>query len=199
MSPRATLPHDTPVESCAVHFAGTTITALFEIDSVEHERRVAAGVSPVFDRALLETFAELPHLEHVAWTDIDPVKRTLLDTAPTGTLASTATTVARLWRPALRLHAVTRTVRRWRRDLQAVSMFAPDAPRYLVVDRRPDADHAMVSDANWLGVGIMLRDGDVVLPAEQLPVVRTPRHWRLLESVYDAWLGSAKFTSIPRS
>lgn len=137
MSLHANLCRDTPIHLCRVHFAGTAVTALFETDAAEHERRVAVGAGPVLDRSLLETLAELPHLEHVSWADIDPMKHALLDTAPPGTLRTSALTVARLWRPALRLHAVTRTVRRWRQDLQAVSRFAPDAPRYLVVGERP--------------------------------------------------------------
>jgi hypothetical protein len=195
MSQHSMLPDSALVESCTVRFAGTSVNALFEIDVQEHERRVAAGAGPVVERDLLETFAELPLLEHIEWTSIDPMKQALLDTAPPGALATAANTVARLWRPALRLHAVTRTARHWRQDLEAVSLFAPDAPRYLIVGRRPAADHPMVAEANWLGVGIVLHDGDLVLPAERLPASRTPRHWRLLESVYEAWLGSAEIRS----
>ena len=194
MSPQADtaqIPGLLPAETVRFRFAGAQVDAFFDLNEPEHDRRTRAGIPALLDRCLLDVLAELPHGEHVPWSVIDPVKQPVLDSAPPGIVRTDQYVIMRTWRPAIELKAVARRVRTWRRDMHAVSLFAPDAPRYLIVATARGPQHPMLVRARMLGVGVVMDNGSssrVLVPAQRLPVSPTARHWRLLETVYDTWL-----------
>ena len=103
--------------------------------------------------------------------ELDPITLQLLETAPPGVVEDTATAVIRRWRPAL---------------------FAPDAPRGIVLRHPPSDEQALRDEAIELGVGVIAPDSEgdwglLVNPLRDTRYDLGPRHWRLLEITYLAW------------
>ena len=76
--------------------------------------------------------------------------------------------------------------------LANVSLFAPDAPRGLVLRQRPRDEQVLRDEAGELGVGVIVPDADgrhrlLVEPLHDKTYDLGPRHWRLLEIAYLAW------------
>ena len=125
--------------------------------------------------------------------ELDPVTIRLLGTAPPGVVEDTGTAVIRRWRPAVTITGILLvTGRQWREGLQNVSLFAPDAPRGLVLRQPPRDEQAVREEAQQLGIGVIAPDANagwqlLVEPLRDKTYDLGPRHWRLLEITYLAW------------
>jgi len=175
-----------------VRLLGMDLTAVVRIDIAEVQRRDQVGLGAVVDHDLTEALAELPVDWPVPRTELDPVTVARLKVAPPGVVEETTTALVRQWRPALTLSGVFIVVRRaWRAGLQKVSLFAPDAPRGLVVCNPPQNMEPVLALAKELGIGLIAPNGHgwrlVLEPDRQPSYAPGPRHWRLLESVYRTW------------
>jgi len=176
-----------------VGFAGTSVTAVIRPDHAEVRRREQAGLGAVLDLDLTSRLADLPVDWPVPWHELDRTTIRLLETAPPGVVDNTGTAVIRRWRPAVTVTGVlAMSGPNWRAVLANVSLFAPDAPRGIVL-RRPPRDAQVLSDeARELGVGVFVpradgRDQLLVEPLRERSYDLGPRHWRLLEIAYQTW------------
>jgi hypothetical protein len=176
-----------------VGFAGTCVTAVVRPDGAEVRRREHAGLGAVLDFDLADRLADLPVDWPVPRDELDPTTIQLLETAPPGIVDGTDTAVIRRWRPAVTITGILLvTGRQWRTGLASVSLFAPDAPRGLVL-RQPPGDQQLLRDeTRELGVGVVVPDGDggwqlLIEPLRDKTYDLGPRHWRLLETAYLAW------------
>lgn len=175
-----------------IRWAGSDCTAVVRLDHAEIARREAAGLG-VLEHArhyqLVEVLFELPLGIPVPWADLDPVRAAELDGAPAGVVCRTAEAVERLWRPALTITGLLTIADNTRQGLRRVGILAPDAPRAVATRRRPR--RATRARAEQLGIGVAVTDNEgrwqvLVAPHRHL-VSPGPRHWRLLELVYDLW------------
>lgn len=176
-----------------VGFAGTRVTPVIQPDPTEVRRREQTGLGAVLDFDLTDRLAELPVDWPVPRDDLDPATQRLLDTAPPGVVEETATAVIRRWRPAVTLTGVLLVAGgQWRVGLRNVSLFAPDAPRGLVLRQQPRDESALRAEARELGVGVIAPDAAgswrlILEPLRDLAYDPGPRHWRLLELTYLVW------------
>jgi hypothetical protein len=176
-----------------VGFAGTCVTVIVRPDGVEVRRREHAGLGAVLDFNLTDRLADLPVDLPVPRDELDRVTIQLLETAPPGIVEDTDTFVVRRWRPAVTVTGVLLvTGPQWRTGLANVSLFAPDAPRGLVLRQPPRDEQALRDEATELGIGVVAPDADgtwqlLVEPLRDTTYDLGPRHWRLLEIAYLAW------------
>ena len=176
-----------------VGFAGTRVTAVVRPDHVELRRREHEGLGAVLDFDLTDRLADLPVDWPVPRDELDSTTIQLLETAPPGVVEATGTAVIRRWRPAVAVTGILLvTGRRWRTALANVSLFAPDAPRGLVLQQRPRDEQVLRDEARELGVGVIVPDASggwhlLVEPLRDKAYDLGPRHWRLLEVAYLAW------------
>ena len=176
-----------------VGFAGTRVTAVVRPDDAEVRRREHLGLGAVLDFDLTERLADLPVDWPVPRGELDRATIRLLETAPPGVVDDTDTAVIRRWRPAVTVTGILLiTGRQWRTGLANVSLFAPDAPRGIVVRQPLRDEQALLDEARDLGVGVIVPadGGRWRLPVEPLrdkSYDLGPRHWRLLEIAYLVW------------
>ncbi len=166
---------------------GQTATFVIRPNDSEIARRARFGLGAVTERDLLSILGSLPLGLAVSWADIDPVLAAVLDTAPSGVVAIDQTTVTRTLRPAIHLDAVYVRDRNWRRGLERVSLFAPDAPRALLLEVSPRDLDAVGRLASRLGVGVVLPDGTIIGSCSRRFVRVSVRRWRVLELLYRRW------------
>jgi hypothetical protein len=176
-----------------IGFAGTRITAVVRPDLVEVARREHIGLGAVLDFDVTDRLANLPVDWPIPRDELDPITLQLLEMAPPGVVEDTTTAVIRRWRPAVTVTGILLTTgRQWRSGLRSVSLFAPDAPRGIVLRRLPSDEQALRDEAIELGVGVIAPDPEggwrlLVDPLRDTRYDLGPRHWRLLEITYLAW------------
>ena len=176
-----------------VGFAGTRVTAVIRPDEAEVRRREQAGLGAVLDFDLTDRLADLPVDWPVPRDVLDRTTIQLLEAAPPGVVDDVDAAVIRRWRPAVTVTGILLvTGRQWRPGLANVSLFAPDAPRGLVLRQRPRDEQVLRDEAGELGVGVIVPDADgrhrlLVEPLHDKTYDLGPRHWRLLEIAYLAW------------
>jgi hypothetical protein len=176
-----------------VGFAGTCVTAVVRPDDAEVRRREHAGLGAVLDFDIIDRFVDLPVDWPVPRDELDRTTIQLLETAPPGVVEETGTAVIRRWRPAVTVTGILLVAgRQWRAGLANVSLFAPDAPRGLVLQHPPRDQQALHDEARELGVGVIVPDADgrwqlLAEPLRDKTYDLGPRHWRLLETAYLAW------------
>ncbi len=175
-----------------VRFASVSVTAVARIDRAEVQRRQAVGLGAVTDHELSQVLAQLPLDWPVPCADLDPVTLRILAAAPAGIVELTATSVTRRWRPALTVTGVLLTSRDWQAGLRNVSLFAPDAPRGVLLTRPPHNVEAVTNRAREREIGVISADPVetwrmLVEPRHEPAYAPGPRHWRFLETTYLAW------------
>jgi hypothetical protein len=171
-----------------VRLLGVLVIALARPSTAEHDRRLAAGVGPVNDPALLDRLLDLPAGQPVA----DPVVWAETSGLPAGIVerGGDGYTVTRLLEPPLALDGVV--VRAGRtgelRAVQEASLFAGFTWRW-VAGTRPSVPVTAVLEARLCGVGLLAPGGRVVLQAGP-PLRRTVDGWAWLlqEKAYRSWL-----------
>ena len=176
-----------------VDFAGTSVTAVVRLDRAEVRRREQAGLGAILGLDITSRLANLPVDWPVPWNELDHTTVRLLETAPPGVVDDTGTAVIRRWRPAVTVTGVLLTSgRNWRAGLANVSLFAPDAPRGIVLRQRPRDAQVLCDEASELGGGVLVPGADgrgqlLVEPLRERSYDLGPRHWRLLEIAYQTW------------
>lgn len=178
----------------AARAAGGTADALVEIDTVEHQRRVATGLGAVTDLGLLDRLLGLPPGVLVAWEDLSNDDARRLSSAPAGIVERSSAGVRRvLARPAVVALVVVRS-RSWRRGLRTASIFEPFAQRVLLLEEFHGNLRPLAWEADMLGVGVWLREGsatrEVVAPAPWRQQYVKAAGWRFRERAYRSWLNA---------
>lgn len=172
----------------SVDWAGTRFHAVIDPDWSEIERRDEAGLGPVTDVGLLQAISTLPHGFEIAWEEIDPVARALLDCAPQGVLRSTSTGVMTEIRPPLRLVGVFCVSRHWR-AIDRVGIMASTATCGVVVRHHPRGLEEATYRARKFGLGLSVLKNDqhqlLVRPASRARpgLIRT----MFVEVLYRLW------------
>jgi hypothetical protein len=184
-----------------VHFAGTVVWAMVDIDQEEHHRRLEQGLSSVEDRYLWEVLANLPYRTPIQWSALDPVQAAVLDVAPKGVVESNGDTLCRLIRPAAWLNGVVVHGHDWKSAVDLASRFSAQCSRAALLDA-DRASSAATRYASELGVGLAFADKfEVHLVASPSPPTRRlagPRLFRLQEAAYGAWLRREPSRTAPK-
>ncbi len=179
----------------SVRLYGRQVDVVFRLHGAEIDRRSSAGIEALLDRDLMEALASLPHGSAVPWDSIDPVIHPLLDQAPEVLLHKNATHVERLYVPPLWIVGVVKRTRTWMQGLEAISLFAPHAPRGLVVMGDESLDETL-SKAQRIGVGIAHKARGAQTKLLTRPSARYVRsgstQWLFSEAVYGQWLDRYK-------
>ena len=170
---------------------GREVGAVIRVDVAELERRQEICMEPLCDPDLMSALAVLPYRTPISWDTIDPVIQATLDNAPEGTLLKGRRTVERIYRPALDVVGIVKRSKSWLVALEAVSLFAPHAPRGLVLLGQGD-DRSVRLRAVQVGVGLARHQpvsGTVLLERPSRAHVRGgPKHWAFTEVVLAQWL-----------
>jgi hypothetical protein len=175
-----------------VRFASVSVTAVARVDRAEVQRRQAVGLGAITDHELTQVLAQLPLDWPIPCVELDPVTLRTLAGAPEGIVELTARSVTRRWRPALTVTGVLLTSRDWQAALRNVSLFAPDAPRGVILTSPPRNLEPVVSRARELDIGVIAADlsgtwRTLAEPRHDPAYAPGPRHWRFLETTYLAW------------
>ena len=171
-----------------VRLLGVRVTVHADLDAAEHARRVLAGLGAVTDPALLDRLLDVPASVPV----IDPVLWAEMSGQPPGVIrrGKDGLTVTRVLRPPLTIHAVVVSAPGGG-ELAAVrdaSLFAGFTTRWMAAARDRVREAAML-EAKLCGVGVLNRDGSVLLAAETLAAPRIDGWaWLLREKTYQQWL-----------
>jgi hypothetical protein len=164
------------------------VTARAVLNRGEHERRRLLGIAAFTDPDLLGRLLELP----VGRSVLDPVVWAETAGQPAGVVVrgDDGHTVKRLLEPALLVDEVIVPVPRGReaRAIQDASLFASFTSRWVTVDAH-DVPDATVMEAKLCGVGLIDREGQVIIPAEP-PTSGAVDGWAWLlwEKTYRRWL-----------
>ena len=172
----------------SVDWAGTRFNAVIDPDWNEIERRDELGLGAVTDLRLLQAISTLPHGFQIAWEEIDPVTRAILDCAHQGVLCSTSMGVTTELRPPLRLVGVFCVSRHWR-AIDRVGVMASTAACGVVVRHQPRGLEEATHRARKFGLGLAVVKNDqhqlLVTPASRPrpSLIRT----MFLEVLYRLW------------
>lgn len=172
----------------SVDWAGTRFNAVIDPDWNEVERRDEAGLGAVTDVELLRAISTLPHGFEIAWEEIDPVTRALLDCAPQGILRSTSSGVMTEIHPPLRLVGIFCVSRHWR-AMDRVGVMASTAACGVVLRHYPRGLEEATHRARKFGLGLaVLKDNQhqlLVGPASRARpgLIRT----MFVEALYRLW------------
>jgi hypothetical protein len=137
---------------------------------------------------LLDLLLSLPHEYPVPCGSLTGRERHLLRSMPAGTVESRNGTVIR--RAAVPLTVELAAVRSydWRRGLDQASLFAPFCSRAVVLGRVPDDADALLAEAAYYGVGVVVAEaGEVRVLADPEPFSRQNHKtagWWFAEAVY---------------
>lgn len=172
----------------SVDWAGTRFNAVIDPDWDEIERRDKAGLGALTDVPLLRAISTLPHGYDIAWEEIDPVMRAVLDCAPQGVLRSTPTGVMTEIQPPLRLVGIFCVSPHWR-AIDRLGVMASTAACGVVVRHQPRGLEEATQRARKFGLGLAVVKNDqhqlLVTPASRPrpSLIRT----MFLEVLYRLW------------
>lgn len=167
---------------------GVRVIALARLSLAEHDRRSAAGLGAVTNPVLLDRLLDLPAGQSVGdpvvWAETSGLPGGIVDRGDDGY------TVTRLLEPPLALDGVVVQAGRAGvlRAVQDASLFAGFTWRWVASTGRTIRQTAVL-EARLCGVGLLDRDGGVVLQAEPpLGRVVDGWSWLLQEQTYRCWL-----------
>lgn len=179
----------------SVRLYGRRVDIVIRLDGAEIDRRRDAGIEALLDRDLMEALASLPYGIEVPWDSLDPVLHPVLDQAPEIVLRKSSTNVSRLYQPPLWVVGVLKRTRSWMRGLEAISLFAPHAPRGLIVMGDGSLNETL-SNAHRIGVGIAHKARGSETKLLTRPSARYVRsgsaQWLFSEAVYSQLLDRYK-------
>jgi len=167
---------------------GMIVDAVFELNTVEHERRVAASLGAMSYLRLLRWLVDLPGDRLYA----DPALAAT-GLLPDGVFQWTASgRIERLLEPPVVLDAVVVPAigRAQTRHVRVAERFAPYAPRW-VISGDPRVDASTLVAASVRGVGLVTRWPEPEVIASAAPAIGRASPgvaWLLAEQVYGAWL-----------
>jgi hypothetical protein len=165
---------------------------VLQLDEAEHLRRSAAGLAAVTDRSVLRLLCTLPWGYEVAWRDLPRADWARLRSLPSGVVAASRAGVTRLLMPPLALACGVIVDDDWRRGLDHASVFAPFAPRILLMPITPPNTEELALEAALFGVGVAVAEdvSFLVDPADHPGRPLGPVAWRVRETAYEALLTS---------
>ena len=164
----------------------------------EMERRRRGGLPALTNLETLELLESLPYgypvppdgFQHFERVEMDALGGQVVETTPAG--------YVRRWQPILDVTGIFLRSQEWRASLYAVSVFAGDAPRAVIVERRPRNWRELVTAARKVGVGIacMTNGGAAVLVPPERHLARADAlYWQLCEQVYEQITSAARPTA----
>lgn len=194
-TPGSWSPIDTVLVPGGARLSGAVATAMVVVDAVEHARRSAWGLGAITSLPLLDALMCLPQGVPVAVADVSTETAAVLRAGPDGCaewLPGDAPTVRRLVAPAADVSMVVVESGRWADALGRAAVFAPVAPRVVLIERGRVVE-SRLWEADAAGVGVWARDPDgtvaeVVAPAPFVRRYFKPAGWRFRERAYGAWL-----------
>jgi hypothetical protein len=137
----------------------------------------------------------LPHGRPVPCGSLTGRERHLLRSLPAGSVESTNGTVIRRVVVPLRVELAAVRANDWRRGLDQASLFAPFCSRAVVLGRVPDDADALLVEAAYYGVGVVVAEtGEVQVLAHPEPFSRQGHKaagWWFAEEIYAQVSGSA--------
>ncbi|MFD9891555.1 hypothetical protein ACFWY9_19640 [Amycolatopsis sp. NPDC059027] len=175
----------------AAAVSGGSGDAVVEIDWNEHQRRLAAGFVGITDLPLLDRLLTLPYGEPILRRDLSPRDSSAFCAAPAAAVETSETCVRRVLKPVVRVSLVVVRDTTWRVGLRRAAAFEPFAQRVLLLPSRPQRLDHKIWEADCLGVGVWVMDGDqiqqLVAPAPWKQHYVKAAGWRFTERVYTIW------------
>jgi hypothetical protein len=177
----------------AASLAGTRADAVVHVDTGEHARRRAAGVTAVTSLPVLGALLTLPVHEEVRLADLSRRHRELVERAGPGAVEIDGRSVTRRLVPAASVPLVVVRRRGWRQALAAAGEFSTLRPTVVLLDREPGDWRSRAWEADLAGVGVLLCQGaeveTLLRPRSGYPPMAVrPARWRFLEHAYLVWL-----------
>lgn len=171
---------------------GRAMLMSFELDAIEHARRLEQSLGPLQSRSLLHALWALP--EEITWP-ISGVNRLDVETLEReghGYITKESGFINRVYRPAGQVRAIGLASRRLVDAVVTASQFPPIFRRYALSTRAGSSDLDATAIALNVGVGAAIAhlDGVNVLTQAKPPKIGVPSvyRWWLAEVAYRGWL-----------
>ena len=178
-----------------VRVLGRSAAVMYRPDAGEFRRRHEVDLGAVTRMDHLELLLGLPHGCAVPCASLTGHERNLLRSLPAGSVESAGGTVTRRALAPLRVELAAVRANEWRRGLNQASLFAPFCSRAIVLGRAPKDADAMLAEAAYFGIGIVLAEtGEVQVLADPEPFRRQGHKaagWWFAEEIYAQVSGSA--------
>ncbi|MGO4455296.1 hypothetical protein [Arthrobacter sp. RAF14] len=172
---------------------GHEIEVLVDENIGELSRRRSSGTKPLLSLDLLSVLVMMPRSVAVPLGRFEDYDRRRLSSGQRAGAVEMSTIggvrhVTRIAEPPLAVRHVKVRSGRWRTGLNVASQFAPYASRELILDRFPSDELEMRLEADYLGIGVSVRDDTdragvrlVVPPAPFSPARYTGASWLFVE------------------
>ncbi|WP_283137351.1 hypothetical protein [Rhizohabitans arisaemae] len=174
-----------------MHVLGVKAAIAYRFNDREHERRNGHGLRALSRPEVLEALFALPVGLSIPESSLSPAHRRLLRGCPQGVVRHVQGDVIRLAAPVVHPELAVVVAHDWRSGLESVGKFASFCSRVVLLPKLPMDAEEMGLEANFYGVGVVVRDeGRVVVAPE--PFVRQchkPAAWWFSEEIYDRVVG----------
>lgn len=181
-----------------VRLRGVVGNADVVIDTVEHQRRQAAGQAGrvLGGMGILDALLQLPEQVNVRLDQIDPAVLAEARRSAAALDFPSADTVRRVGRPAASAALFTLTTSDWRRGLAQLHRLAAYCPRRLYLTTLPRSVGLLRLEASYWGIGVTLQrsggDEELLVPGQYSPSRYSGAAWAFDEALYaQAWRAGA--------
>lgn len=179
-------------ELAEVAIDGVSWFAGFEIDLVEHHRRVSVGLGAVVDRRVLHAMWELPEGVSIPESNLSAADRSTLRDCDPGVVERSGGRVARLFHPAGSVKLAVAGSRRAADGLRRTAVIPPIFERLVVSAIKPSCRDAELATRRGIGLVWSSPDGPVVFVPPRAAHVGVPAvyRWWVGEIAYGRWLST---------
>lgn len=171
-----------------VRVFGRPAAVVYRLDAGELRRRHEAGLGAVTRMDLLDLLLALPRGCPVPYDSLTERERDLLRSLPAGCVESVSCGVIRYLAVPLSVELAAVRSTDWRRGLDQASQFAPFCSRALVLGRVPGDAGALLAEAAYYGIGVVVAEaGEVQVLADPEPFRRRSHKaagWWFAEEIY---------------
>ncbi len=129
-----------------------------DLDSLEHDRRRAAGTAgrPLGSMAVLDALLSLPEQVTVPVDRLDPGMLSLAAQGPAAVTYPSPATVRRVGRPAASARLFSLPTSDWRHGIRQLHKLAPYCARRLILTAPPRSLDLLLLEASYWGIGVAL-------------------------------------------
>ena len=171
-----------------VRVLGRPTAIMYRPQAEEMRRRRETGLGAITRMDLLDLLLSLPHECPVPLGSLTGHERHLLRSMPAGSVQSRNGKVIRRAVAPLTVELAAVRACDWRRGLDQASLLAPFCSRAVVLGRVPDDADALLAEAAYYGVGVVVAEaGEVRVLADPEPFTRRSHKaagWWFTEEVY---------------
>jgi len=185
----------TDAQVALVRVLGRPTAVMYRSDAGESRRRRETGLVAITRMDLLDLLLSLPCERPVPCRSLTGRERRLLRSLPAGSIEIGNGTVIRRAVVPLTVELAAVRAYDWRRGLDQASLLAPFCSRAVVLERVPDDVDALLAEAAYYGVGVVVvQAAEVRVLADPEPFSRQGHKaagWWFAEEIYAQVSGSA--------